>query len=284
MKILVLGASGMAGHVITTYFREKGYEVTAVAGSMKLDREMEILNVTDNRRLIEFLDSRSFDLVINCIGVLVAASERKKSQAILINAFLPHFLEEYYRNTHTRVFHLSTDCVFSGGEGPYKLEDVPNSQTFYGRAKALGEIKNDKDLTLRMSIIGPEIRPNGVGLFNWFMMQQGEIKGYRKVYWNGITTLELAQRIETIIQHPLYGIHHFSMEQPINKYDLLILFKQIMNKEDITIEASDVKVSNKVLIPSQLAHIDGKKSYQTMLSELAEWMKKHSYFYPHYNL
>ena len=28
MKILVLGASGMAGHVISLYFKEQGYDVT----------------------------------------------------------------------------------------------------------------------------------------------------------------------------------------------------------------------------------------------------------------
>ena len=27
MKILVLGASGMAGHIITLYFKERGYDV-----------------------------------------------------------------------------------------------------------------------------------------------------------------------------------------------------------------------------------------------------------------
>ena len=28
MKILILGASGMAGHIITLYFKEQGYDVT----------------------------------------------------------------------------------------------------------------------------------------------------------------------------------------------------------------------------------------------------------------
>jgi len=29
MKILILGSIGMAGHAITLYFKEKGYDVTA---------------------------------------------------------------------------------------------------------------------------------------------------------------------------------------------------------------------------------------------------------------
>lgn len=29
MKVLVLGAAGMAGHTVTLYFKEQGHEVTA---------------------------------------------------------------------------------------------------------------------------------------------------------------------------------------------------------------------------------------------------------------
>ena len=43
------------------------------------------------------------------------------------------------------------------------------------RSKALGEIINNKDLTLRTSIIGPELKRNGEGLFHWFMQQAGKI-------------------------------------------------------------------------------------------------------------
>ena len=32
-KILVLGSTGMAGHTITLYFKEKGYDVTAFSNT-----------------------------------------------------------------------------------------------------------------------------------------------------------------------------------------------------------------------------------------------------------
>ena len=63
--------------------------------------------------------------------------------------------------------------------------DFKDGIGFYAQSKSLGEIANEKDLTFRMSIIGPEIRENGTGLFHWFMTQKKQIKGYKNVYWTG---------------------------------------------------------------------------------------------------
>jgi hypothetical protein len=46
-------------------------------------------------------------------------------------------------------------------------------RTSYGLSKSLGEIIDDKNLTLRTSIIGPELKDNGEGLFSWFVKQTG---------------------------------------------------------------------------------------------------------------
>lgn len=70
------------------------------------------------------------------------------------------------------------------------------AETFYDRSKALGELEDDKNITLRNSIVGPDINAEGIGLLNWFMQQSGEIKGYTKALWTGQTTLQLAKTME----------------------------------------------------------------------------------------
>ena len=52
---------------------------------------------------------------------------------------------------------MSTDCVFSGKIGSYNENSFKDGETFYDRSKALGELENNKDLTFRNSIIGPDI-------------------------------------------------------------------------------------------------------------------------------
>ena len=78
--------------------------------------------------------------------------------------------------------------------------------TSYALTKALGEVHEPDHLTIRTSIIGPEIRQSGIGLFNWFMKQRGEISGYRAVKWNGVTTLELAKAIEFFMNKDVGGL------------------------------------------------------------------------------
>ena len=75
---------------------------------------------------------------------------------------------------------MSTDCVFSGEKGNYLESDFPDGKTFYDRTKALGELNDDKNITLRNSIVGPDIKASGIGLLSWFMKQSGTINGFTK--------------------------------------------------------------------------------------------------------
>jgi dTDP-4-dehydrorhamnose reductase len=48
--------------------------------------------------------------------------------------------------------------VFDGQRGNYFEDDIHTETNAYGRSKSFGEINNDKDVTFRMSIIGPELK------------------------------------------------------------------------------------------------------------------------------
>lgn len=43
---------------------------------------------------------------------------------------------------------------------------------FMTEPKPLGEIEDDKNVTLRNSIVGPDINEKGIGLLNWFMKRK----------------------------------------------------------------------------------------------------------------
>ena len=110
------------------------------------------------------MGKRQFDTVINCIGVLNQFAERDKAGAVYLNSYLPHYLAKITEGTDTQVIHMSTDCVFSGKRGQYTEYDIRDGETFYDRTKALGEIEDEKNLTLRQSIVGPDIKRTGIGL------------------------------------------------------------------------------------------------------------------------
>lgn len=277
-KILIIGIKGMAGHVIYNYLNKNtDYSVFGIARNIVENNQEISLDVSDTDKLKEIITYHNFDAVINCIGILNKDAEDNPAKAIWFNSYFPHFLEEITKESQTQVIHISTDCVFNGKKGNYAENDFKDGDGFYAQSKALGEITNDKDLTIRTSIIGPELK-NGIGLFHWFMNQSGEINGYTSAYWSGVTTLELAKAIEYIVENPLQGLVHLTNGNRINKFDLVNLFKDIWNKDQTTILPYEGKNVDKSLQKSELLKYE-VKSYKNMLIEQSEWMKEFSNLY-----
>jgi dTDP-4-dehydrorhamnose reductase len=179
---------------------------------------------TDNHESVAAaLCDSGADVVINAVGVLKrghAASDPVR--AIAVNSLFPQQLAAACRERGVRLVHVSTDCVFSGTRGRYRIEDLPDATDLYGRSKLLGEVLSPGALTLRTSIIGRELA-GASGLFEWFLSHRGgRIPGFSNAVFSGFTTSVLACLIDMIIrEHPdLDGLWHASAD-PIDKHDLL---------------------------------------------------------------
>ena len=281
-KILILGARGMAGHVMAEYLSQRPeYEIILadIAGAPGII----ILDVTDFVKVEDVLRDRRPDVVVNCVGMLVQASQDRVDRAILINSFLPHFLSRLGRECGFKLIHISTDCVFSGDCGGYSEDDFRDGDTPYARTKALGEVINDLDLTLRTSIIGPELKLSGTGLLHWFLMQKGTIKGYSKAYWSGVTTLELAKVVDHCIRHRVSGLVNLTMSKKISKYDLLVACQKVWSHRQVRIFPDDTHASDKSLVSlrTDLPFLI-PPSYPALLTELRDFMNHHRDWYCHY--
>lgn len=283
MKFLVLGAGGMAGHLITIYLKEKGEDVIGLATRNLSYCNSIVMDVTDFLKLEEIILKNHFDIIINCVGILNQTAEANIDQAILINSYLPHYLEKITTNIPTRIIHMSTDCVFSGKKGSYIESDLPDGESVYDRTKALGELNDNKNLTFRNSIIGPDIKCQGIGLFNWFMKQSETITGYDKSIWNGVTTLTLAKAIHAAAYTNLSGIYHLVNNKTITKYELLLLFKKYFNPNIEIIKVDGVN-QDKSLINSRLDFKYIIQDYETQVEEMYDWVMQHAEVYQHYSL
>ena len=278
MKILIIGSEGMLGHVVKTYFEEKGHEVVC---TQRKDKDSDLyFDITNSVSGIDkIVENIKPDVLINCIGILNKVAEENKSLAILINSYLPHYLDELSAKANFKFIHVSTDCVFDGLVGGYDENSVPNEKNMYGRSKALGEVINDRSVTLRTSIVGPDINEKGVGLFQWFMTQQGEVGGYDNVIWTGITTIWYARCMEMAIENNLTGLQHCVNNEEISKYDLISLFKKYFDK-DIVINHNPDVVSKKTLVRTEKSFDFGIPSYDQMVKEMREWVIEHKEMYP----
>lgn len=281
-KVLILGANGMAGHVITTGLKaDDAYEVISVARNKSVVNPTILMDVSNFDSLEILIKNTKADVIINCIGLLNKTAENNPDQAILVNSYIPHFLEAKTKNTNTKVIHISTDCVFSGDKGGYTEKSFKNGIGFYAQSKALGELDNSKDLTFRTSIVGPEINTNGIGLFHWFANQNGKINGYSNAYWTGITTIELFNAIKIAISENLTGLYHLVNDHKISKYSLVEIFNEVFHK-NLSINPYDEYRLDKSLINSRTDFSFKVSSYKEMVLEMKNWIKKNKELYPHY--
>ena len=262
MKITVLGSNGMAGHVVVSYLRQQGHEVDAV------DRAR--LDVENTNLVTAFFEKLNTDFVVNCIGLLVQPCLQRPDRASVINSWLPHYIEYRLKDTHTRLIHLSTDCVFDGTTGYYKETDTHTEMNAYGSSKSLGEVNNSKDITFRMSIIGPELK-TGTGLLDWVRRNpETALPGWDNAWWNGITTLQLAKCIDRYIRTPnISGIYHVvNNAVNINKYELLCLINEVYELGKTVVRTSGPKDVNKILVDTRNEFDFGIPDYRTQLTEL----------------
>lgn len=279
---LIFGVNGMAGHVVAQYLMEQGHTVYGFARQQGVVCDTFVGDARKQEDIGKALRQAKYDYVVNCIGVLNRAISDHLVDGIYLNSVLPHYLSEQLRDTETKLIHVSSDCVFEGTKGNYREEDRPDADDYYGRSKALGEVIDGKALTLRTSIVGPELKENGTGLFHWFMTQREDAQGYQRVIWSGVTTLQLAKAIEQDIEKPRTGLYHLVNNDTICKYDLLELFNRYCRKKPIKIQSNTSVVSDRTLQNTKGAEGYAVPSYEQMVRSMGEWIDRHPQLYQQY--
>lgn len=238
MRILLLGASGMLGHklvqrlsaqheVIGTLRQPvEKYEAHPAFAGATLEGGVQAEDLDGVERLLRRVAP---DALVNCVGLIKQKEEARQALPnVEINALLPHALAARAATVGARFVHFSTDCVFSGRQGGYTEDDLPDPPDLYGRSKLLGEV-TEGGLTLRSSVIGREL-VGGHGLLEWFRSRSGQdASGFRHAIYSGLTTLVMADLVEhLLVSHPeLEGVWHVASE-PISKYDLLVHFNEAL--------------------------------------------------------
>ncbi|AXO13636.1 dTDP-4-dehydrorhamnose reductase family protein [Thalassospira indica] len=282
-KILIFGASGMLGNTLLRYFSQKGlyHVVGSVRGTGSLRdiadngsyRQVSGIDAENTDHLLRVFEIARPDVVVNCVGVVKQLAEADDELvSIPLNSLLPHRLARLCAATGSRLIHISTDCVFSGKSGGYTESDLPDAVDLYGRSKLMGEVNYPHAITLRTSLIGHEL--NGArSLINWFLSQEGSVRGFTKAIFSGLPTVEIARVIEThVLPNPvLHGLYHLSVD-PISKHDLLTLVKDIYGKR-IEIVPDDAFLIDRSLDSARFRRATGysPKSWPELIQDMHDF-------------
>lgn len=290
-KVLVLGAGGMLGGMVTRVLGERAdLEVTATgrtaepaADATGPHRRFDVLRDA----LEPLLDDARCEWIVNAIGVIKPRiDERDRASienAILVNAVFPHRLAAAAAERGQRIIQIATDGVFSGPRGPYDEATPHDPRDVYGKTKSLGEVADSRVYNLRCSIIGPEGSPPR-SLLGWALSAppNAELRGYTGQRWNGVTTMHFAKLCGAIIagaQTPT--AQHVVPADSVSKAELLKLALAAFGRSDVTVrpepgpEPTDRTLSTRDPLANErvwrAAGHDQPPTIREMLEELAAY-------------
>ncbi|MHC4585090.1 MAG: sugar nucleotide-binding protein [Planctomycetota bacterium] len=251
-NVLILGASGMLGSMITDYLSlDEDLSVTATVRSSKLvnvvsarirDAKWHTFEVKKDEAQTakQLCNLGKPDWIINAIGIIKPYIHDDRlmevERAIIVNAMFPYWLAQAFERS--RILQIATDCVYSGSRGNYLESDKHDPLDVYGKTKSLGEVFLHNISHLRCSIFGPEPK-NYLSLLEWFHQQPANatLSGFTNHLWNGLPTLHFAKICRGIIKNhiPVPHIQHIVPGNDITKHDLLHCFARCFGRSDIEI-------------------------------------------------
>lgn len=243
IKVLVLGAGGMLGSMVTRVLVESPeFELTTAArgdGALEAARHRRFDAIDDS--LSSLLDRDRYEWIVNAVGVIKPRIDETLpgsiENAVAVNALFPYRLAREAASRGQRVLQIATDGVYAGADGPYDESAPHDPHDVYGKTKSLGEVPADNVWHLRCSIVGPE-RGSPASLLGWALGAEPgtELTGYDGHRWNGITTLHFAKLCGAIIartQAP--NIQHVVPADSVSKAELLELALDAFGRTGITV-------------------------------------------------
>ena len=274
MRVCILGAGGMLGHMLVRVLSEthdvygtSKQEWSATAGLARFllkERWIGGVDAKDITTVSKCFAEHQFDAVVNCIGVVKQRVHRTTDDEMIeINTRFPHRLSNICAASGARLIHISTDCVFSGNKGDYVETDTPDPVDIYGSSKLAGEIVDAHNLTIRTSHVGRELT-NFTSLFEWLLKNRGkQVVGYTNAIYSGLTTFSLSVVINSLLTtgSSIGGLLHVA-SNPLNKYQLIT---ELNNRLDLGI---DIKIDESVVINRSLRPSDQLKQFKI---EIPSW-------------
>jgi len=227
-RVLITGASGMLGGTLVKYFTPQ-YDVFATSNQLNLpyaNKHMVFdLNDKDYSSLIEW--SRP-DVIIHTAALTNGnLCDTNPELAIRTNSLVLDKLALAI-DISTRLFHISTDAVFSEEASNSNERDTTSSDSVYGKSKELGEfflkLRSHNFTIVRTTIVGLNQLEERNGFTEWIINSAKESQNiglFDDVKFTPITCIHLAEMLKVILENGLFKneIVHIGSSEIYTKYD-----------------------------------------------------------------
>jgi dTDP-4-dehydrorhamnose reductase len=243
-RILVIGANGLVGQRLITYYAAKA-NIELLACSIEDQPYFEKVpyvpcDITSREDVKKVIFDFYPDVIINASGFTnVDLSEKERERAWKINVKGVEYLAETCRTIDAKIIHFSTDYIFNGLNGPYDEGAKADPLGYYGRTKLASEnalkISGVTYSVIRTNVLYgiANSRPDFV---RWVINNLSENKRIRVVHdqINNPTYVEdLVQAINKIIELDKYGLYNIGGKDFLNRFEFAVMIAEYfgLNKE-----------------------------------------------------
>lgn len=233
MRVLILGGFSMIGHQIYRQLHREFPQLKVCiqesaaealkTGFFNPNQVIDRIDFLHEKGLEVALRNSNPDVIINCTGLTAKESEiLATSEMLKIQSVFPNFLHDWCQQHSAFLIHFSSDEVFEGRDIPYEESSLPDAKTLFGRAMALGEVQGPHCLTLRASLLGPDLGSTRGYFSKLSQNPQQTVLVSRSHFYCGVTTQYLAQFVADHLRFglPVSGLYQIA-SQPISEFDLI---------------------------------------------------------------
>ena len=254
-RIMVTGATGLLGRALVKHLTEQGEHQLIVCGFSRMNDAGYRLDLTQANQVAEFVALHKPDVIVHCAAERRPdISEQNPQAALALNADATQSLALAAHEHQAWLLYISTDYVFDGTAPQYSEDAVTNPVNFYGESKLQGEqivLATDPGFAvLRLPILYGDVESleeSAVTVLLKYLAQAATVEtGAATITtptayidaWairSPTSTQDIAHAIAQMINlqltsnKDLVGCYHFSAQQTMTKYQMLVQMAQLLN-------------------------------------------------------
>ena len=255
MKLIIFGASSKLAYSLYSLLKDNTTYTSSWVSSKERpewfsDCDWIVGDILDNSFVQETVDNINPDVIINLAAYTnVDGCEDDKFVSHQVNFEFPKLLSQLVLD-NKKLIHISTDYVFDGKEGMYKInDDVSESQlSWYALSKKDSEkvVLESNGCVIRTNVLyGSE---NSSPDFLSWLKEQYEAKQKISIVYdqfnNPTLYRDLALCIIKVIEKDLKGIIHSGGKDWISRWELAQVYALSLNKNPESLDLNPVSTKD----------------------------------------
>ena len=229
-KILIVGASGFIGNrLFKKLIDNPNYEIKGTSLNSQNDI-FETLDINNLEQTNILLNKFNPEIIIWCAGNKnLSETEESLKNTINVNFESIKGIEDYLNKfSSTHFIFLSSDYIFDGIKGNFKVNDKANPKTFYGISKLMAEQYIKKKFPLFSIVRTSAVIGKGSVFFDWLnncVINKKKIS----LYTNNFTPTPLdflIRQIEYLFEKKTSGTYNICGNKTLSRYDIGLIISK----------------------------------------------------------